>query len=430
MLQYKILIKCIKGVDQGREWRFTIKNDTVVIGRLRGCHLVVNDDKVSQSHCLIQVQNNDLSIIDMGSSFGTLVNENQLQGIQTLQNGDNVNLGDSTLNLKILSPDPQEKLKPRRFSQKNDEALVEEFLAPHNRISTDYQSNTSITNLDIIEETNLEISTSCIFCKNEEHTFPIGEYCVWNSCKNCKDFTHFIKVVLAENYQIIGYPIQIDFCGILVLAIDLSKQKKVYLYIYKQNYSQDNLLQQNVMSPTHFLKTDSYTYGEIPYTPGEFLTVKLFNDLSSLQKTKLIIQIAEAFEYSSQKWGVHKNITLNSIYIRVDGKPLIYGHGILPNKFTHDNLITRFQSPKMIEKKETTTRTDIWSFAAVLLFLQTGKYLYESTPNKKACVENFCGELQEGTPFWSFFASIFVKNNYCKWADVIDALKISVLLLH
>ena len=204
MLQYKILLKCTKGKDHGRKWRFTIHNDTVVIGRLKGCHLVLNDSQVSQSHCLLQVQNNFLSLIDMGSSFGTKVNDTIISDVRILNDNDMIHVGDSCLHLQILSPS-QEHIKAKQAESKNDEQLVEEFLAPPSKNSKEpYVQNTSITNLDIVAETNLDISTkqTCTLCQKQKQVTPIGENYTWNYCSACEDFAYFTKVKLAKHYQI------------------------------------------------------------------------------------------------------------------------------------------------------------------------------------------------------------------------------------
>ncbi|BBM83844.1 serine/threonine-protein kinase [Candidatus Uabimicrobium amorphum] len=431
MLQYKILLKCVKGPDKGRKWRFTLKNDTIVIGRLHGCHLLLKDSRVSQSHCLIQIQNSDLTIIDMGSSFGTCINDKPLENIQVLRNDDVILLGDTSLVLQILSPSVVEANSP---IIKNEEQIVEEFLAPQSKIPKEpYHSNTSITNLDIVEETNLEISTQkkCTFCEKEQQVSSIGEHCPWLYCEECKEFACFVRLTLAEDYQIIGVPLQVSFYGLLVIAIDLSQQKKVYLHAYKKGFFQDNVLKNNKMAPLRFLNRDGYVCAVLPFIPGEFLTIQLFNSLSSSQKMKLIIDMAQALEWCHKKWGVHTQIKLDSIYIHVSGEPLIYGYGLLPSKLTPQHMANRFQSPKMILDQEANIENDIWSFASVLLYLQTGQYLYEGSTFDELHHEarNFVAEWPHSTVFLPFFKKIFTEDGYSGWVDVIDALKVCILLL-
>lgn len=431
MLQYKISLKCTAGPDKGRKWRFTLKNDTIVIGRLHGCHLLLKDPKVSQSHCLIQVQNSELTIIDMGSSFGTNVNDKALQNLHVLQNDDIIHIGNTSLILKILSPSSVEVSSP---VVRNEEQLVDEFLAPQNKIPKEpYHSNTSITNLDIVDETNLEISTQekCTFCQKEQQVSSIGEHCPWFYCTMCEEFASFVKVDLAEKYQIIGQPVQVNSYGLLVIAIDLSQQKKVYLYIYRKGFSQQTVLQNNKMSPRRFFEDNGYTCAVLQFVPGEFLSIQLFNSLSSSQKMKLIIQMVEALELCHKKWGTHTQITLDSIYIHVNGEPLIYGYGLFPSQLTHKDVVNRFQSPQMILHGETNIENDIWSFASVLLYLQTGQYLYEGLTFDKLHYEaqHFVVDWPNTTILLPFFKKVFAEGGYKRWVDVMDALRICILLL-
>ncbi|HPY74447.1 MAG: FHA domain-containing protein [Planctomycetes bacterium] len=101
-MKYKIQITCIQGQnkDQNKKWKCTlVDRKSIVIGRLAGCHIVLQDTKVSKSHCLIQIQKDKLVIIDLGSQHGTQINIKAVQAAK-LYNNDNIKLGNTILNIK------------------------------------------------------------------------------------------------------------------------------------------------------------------------------------------------------------------------------------------------------------------------------------------------------------------------------------------
>src|SRR5437016_2203472 len=64
----------------------------VSIGKALGNQLIVNDASAEDHHAEIRLSGNDYSIVDLGSSSGTFVNQQRLYANipQALQNGDTI----------------------------------------------------------------------------------------------------------------------------------------------------------------------------------------------------------------------------------------------------------------------------------------------------------------------------------------------------
>src|SRR5262245_42665511 len=77
----------------------------VSIGSAPGNQLVLNDVGVEAHHAEIRPSGNDYSIVDLGSSSGTFVNEQRLYANipQTLQNGDALRIGNVQLTYEVTS---------------------------------------------------------------------------------------------------------------------------------------------------------------------------------------------------------------------------------------------------------------------------------------------------------------------------------------
>ena len=70
----------------------------ITIGRSADSGMVVNDSKVSRVHAqLVQDDNGNISIVDLGSANGTYVNGNRISDETRLKSGDEVRIGDTCL---------------------------------------------------------------------------------------------------------------------------------------------------------------------------------------------------------------------------------------------------------------------------------------------------------------------------------------------
>ena len=73
--------------------QITIKGSTTTIGRQEGNALVLNSDRISRLHAVIEWDGDHYSVTDNGSTNGTFVNGKRVQR-QTLRNGDMLSIGD------------------------------------------------------------------------------------------------------------------------------------------------------------------------------------------------------------------------------------------------------------------------------------------------------------------------------------------------
>ena len=73
--------------------QISIKGGTTTIGRQEGNSLVLNSERVSRLHAMIDWNGDHYSVTDNGSLNGTFVNGKRVQ-CQTLRNGDMVSIGD------------------------------------------------------------------------------------------------------------------------------------------------------------------------------------------------------------------------------------------------------------------------------------------------------------------------------------------------
>lgn len=79
----------------------TLTQDIIKVGKLSSSHLRVEDESVSRMHAVIEVAGaKDVSIVDLGSMSGTLVNGQKVNK-QKLQSGDEIRLGDIRIVLTI-----------------------------------------------------------------------------------------------------------------------------------------------------------------------------------------------------------------------------------------------------------------------------------------------------------------------------------------
>lgn len=71
----------------------------ITVGRLKGNDVVIdNDDRVSRHHLqIVQMDDGTFHLIDFGSTNGTYINGNRVQGEVVLDEGDFVRIGDTML---------------------------------------------------------------------------------------------------------------------------------------------------------------------------------------------------------------------------------------------------------------------------------------------------------------------------------------------
>ena len=81
----------LKGKPQGKE--LPIRVSPFIIGRGDECHLRPNSDMVSRLHCALTIRGQEVSIRDLGSTNGTIVDGERLTEEFTLTDGDIFQVG-------------------------------------------------------------------------------------------------------------------------------------------------------------------------------------------------------------------------------------------------------------------------------------------------------------------------------------------------
>jgi hypothetical protein len=89
-----------RGVRAGTDYRLNV--GTTAIGRASDNDVVLDDDTVSRQHALIREDEGHFTLQDRGSLDGTYLNGEKIRGAVTLQDGDEIGMGNSVLRFKIL----------------------------------------------------------------------------------------------------------------------------------------------------------------------------------------------------------------------------------------------------------------------------------------------------------------------------------------
>ena len=87
----------VDGSGSGKEW--SLDRDQLVIGRLSGSEIEVQDTGASRRHAEIRRKGGDFVIVDLGSTNGTLVNESPVAEY-TLEDGDRITIGRTVLEFR------------------------------------------------------------------------------------------------------------------------------------------------------------------------------------------------------------------------------------------------------------------------------------------------------------------------------------------
>lgn len=82
-----------------------LKKSTLIVGRQDTCHIRIPSDSVSRQHCELRVEDNGVTVRDLGSSNGTFVNKRRVNQTE-LAAGDVLSIGRFTFVVKIGDAPP------------------------------------------------------------------------------------------------------------------------------------------------------------------------------------------------------------------------------------------------------------------------------------------------------------------------------------
>jgi hypothetical protein len=79
----------------------TLSQDVIKIGKLKSSHLCLEDDSVARMHAVIEVSGSDIRVIDLGSSTGTLLNQERVEKNAVLKSGDVLQFGPFRVEVEV-----------------------------------------------------------------------------------------------------------------------------------------------------------------------------------------------------------------------------------------------------------------------------------------------------------------------------------------
>jgi len=92
-------LKVLEGRQSGKSIPLNVKQ--FLIGREQDCHLRPNSDLVSRHHCVLSIDDYTVRVRDLGSTNGTFVNGERIQGQVVLKPGDHLAVGKLTFELVV-----------------------------------------------------------------------------------------------------------------------------------------------------------------------------------------------------------------------------------------------------------------------------------------------------------------------------------------
>jgi len=115
-----VYLLVVQGRPEGKTLLFP--RGEYLFGRGNECHIRPNSDWVSRQHCLLRVTLEKVSIRDLGSRHGTLVNGERLLGERPLVHGDMLQVGPLVFRVCLEEPVESDVTKVSR-KPKQEETL-------------------------------------------------------------------------------------------------------------------------------------------------------------------------------------------------------------------------------------------------------------------------------------------------------------------
>ena len=101
---FQVELKVLEGRQQGKTIPLNVRQ--FLIGREQDCHLRPNSDLVSRHHCVFTVDDFTVRLRDLGSTNGTFVNGERIQGQRVLKPGDHVSVGKLSFEIVVRKDAP------------------------------------------------------------------------------------------------------------------------------------------------------------------------------------------------------------------------------------------------------------------------------------------------------------------------------------
>jgi len=143
---------------KGENW--VIKN-ALIIGRDMDCNITISDRQVSRFHARIEIKDDQVQIVDLGSKNGTYVNDGRINDAYILGDGDAIKIAliqelifissDATLPLDVRSTFPKSKTQKLFIDEKarriwiGEKELIPALSVPQYKLLTIlYQSENTV----------------------------------------------------------------------------------------------------------------------------------------------------------------------------------------------------------------------------------------------------------------------------------------------
>ena len=99
----KVTITAVSG--PGKGWKFSSGELSVcIIGRADDCNIVIEDEDISQHHCIIEINPPIVTVEDLKSKNGTLLNSNDISELEEpslLKDGDTISIGSTIFSIQV-----------------------------------------------------------------------------------------------------------------------------------------------------------------------------------------------------------------------------------------------------------------------------------------------------------------------------------------
>jgi len=97
----ELRLKILSGNHAGKEMR--VAKEKFLVGRSAECHLRPNSEKISRHHCVLLLAEGRVTIRDLGSRNGTLVNGEKIIGEVELAKGDLLEIGPLQFEVALIA---------------------------------------------------------------------------------------------------------------------------------------------------------------------------------------------------------------------------------------------------------------------------------------------------------------------------------------